>query len=96
MSLLDRTKEVFIQCDDCAERMVFKKHFWEHDEVSFEFVVEDSYCGGNRHGLGDRLRRAWRAFWAKPVYYTGVYIDDPARVNTFLENCMKLYEEEQP
>ena len=94
MSIYDQTKEVFIQCEDCAERMVFMKHVWDDNDVSFEFVIEDSYCGGSGRGFLGRLRRAWYAFWAKPFYHTGVYIDDPARAKDFLDRCAALLEED--
>ena len=94
MSIFDRTKEVFIRCDDCAERMVFVKHVWDDHNISYEFVIEDSYCGGSQCGLLGRLRRAWYAFAAKPIYHTGVYIDDPARVKEFLDRCIALFEDE--
>ena len=93
MSIYDRTKEVFIQCEDCAERMAFMKHVWDDNDASFEFVIEDSYCGGSGRGFLRRLRRAWYAFWAKPIYHTGVYIDDHARVKEFLDRCAALFEE---
>ena len=94
MSLRDKTKEVFIRCEDCAETVVFMRHHWEKRDVTYEILVQDAFCSHWFCGIGGRLRRAWRAFWEKPVNYTGVYIEDSARVKQFLQDCMKLVEED--
>ena len=96
-NLRDKTKEVTIQCEDCAERVVFMQHNWEymHDgDVDYEICIEDCYCGGEDRGFFGRLKRSWRAFWAKPVYYSGIYVEDPERVRKFLCDCLALMDDE--
>lgn len=93
MSLREDTKEVFIRCEDCAETVVFMRHDWEDSKVSYEILVQDSYCDSGMSGIRGRLRRAWHAFWEKPISYTGVYIEDGARVKQFLQDCLALVEE---
>lgn len=93
-NLRDKTKEVTIQCEDCAERVVFMRHCWNDGDVDYEINIEDSYCGGGEYtGVWGRLKRAWKAFWAKPVYYSGIYVEDPERVKKFLKDCLALMEE---
>ena len=87
------TKNVYLRCDDNAEAVVFSKYKWEDDDVSYEINVEDSYCGGDFMGIKGRFQRAWRAFFAKPIYYAGIYSDDKNRVKNFLEECLSLIEE---
>lgn len=93
MSLRNITNTVSLRCEDCAEVVTFMKHSFREDDVSYEIALEDSYCGGGYTGILGRMKRAWRAFWAKPIYYSGVYIEDGARVKTFLEDCLKFIEE---
>lgn len=93
MSLRDTTKEVFIRCEDCAETVVFMRHDWDNYDTDYEIVVQDACCASGMCGIRGRLRRAWHAFWAKPIYYSGIYIENGARVKEFLQRCMELVEE---
>ena len=81
---------IFMRCDDNAETVVFSKFKWNDGTQSYEISVEDSYCGGDYMGIKGRLKRAWRAFWKKPICYTGVYTDDKERMKKFLEDCLSL------
>ncbi len=88
------SKDVYLRCDDHAECVVFSRHDWERTDISYEFTIEDSYCGGDYMGIKGRFKRAWKAFWAKPVYYSGVYCQDGARMRKFLEDCLNLMNED--
>ena len=81
---------VTLRCNDNAEALVFTRHKFHNGDVDFEFSIEDSYCGGDFMGIKGRFKRAWRAFWAKPICYTGVYIEDPEQVWSFLEQCTNM------
>ena len=93
-NLLDHCKEVAIQCEDGAERVVFMKRVWGDGDVDYELNFEDAYCGGGYTGIFGRLKRAWHAFRTKPIYYSGIYIEEPQRVRRFLEDCLKLMDDE--
>ena len=81
---------VTLRCDDNAEALVFKKYNWAKGKCDFEIAVEDSYCGGTYMGIKGRFRRAWHAFFAKPIFYSGVYCTDRQRMLQFLERCLEL------
>ena len=49
--------------------------------------------GGDYMGIKGRFKRAWKAFWAKPVCYNEVYCMDGKRMRKFLEDCLNLMEE---
>lgn len=87
------SKEVNIRCDCYSEMASFIRHDWK-DEVDYELTIEDAYCGGDYMGIKGRFKRAWRAFWAKPIYYSGVYCQDGERMRKFLEDCLSLMDEE--
>lgn len=89
-------KSVFFRCDDRAENVVFTRFNWkwdDNDDISYEFTIEDSYCGGDYMGIKGRFKRAWRAFFAKPICYTGVFTEDAVRLKKFLKDCLELMEE---
>ena len=97
--LNDNSKSVYLRCVDHAEMAVFTKFDWGFNEkerdISYEITIEDSYCGGDYMGIKGRFKRAWKAFWAKPLYYTGVYCEDKEKMKKFLTDCLELINEEE-
>jgi hypothetical protein len=87
-------KYIYLRCDCHAETAVFRKCDWLDGDVDYEISIEDGYCGGDYMGIKGRFKRAWKAFWAKPVYYNSVYCEDPERMRKFLEDCLKSMDEE--
>ena len=94
-------KTVTLRCDDNAEAIVFTKYsfmsrycsldeYGIKDEVNYEITIEDSYVGGEYKGFFGRIKRAWRAFWGKPVVYTGIYTEDEEKMRKFLVDCLEL------
>ena len=81
-------KEVYLRCTDHAETAQFTKYEWEDGTADFEFNIMDAYCGYDFMGIKNRFKRAWRAFWAKPICYTGVFCDDSERMRKFLTDCL--------
>ena len=99
MSNLDeKTDSVYLRCVDHAEMAVFTKFDWGFDgkerDINYELTIEDSYCGGDYMGIKGRFKRAWKAFWAKPLCYTGVYCEDKGKMKKFLTDCLELINEE--
>ena len=90
---MEKFKNICFRCDDNAEMVVFTKYSYNNGEINYEFTIEDSYCGGDYMGIKGRFKRAWKAFWAKPIYYTGVYCEDGDRMKKFLKDCLDLIEE---
>ena len=90
-------KTVELRCDDHAENLVFTRHEYKptamnHDASTFydyEINLEDSYC----RNRCNRFVRAWKAFWGKPIYYSGIYTEDKEKVRKWLTNCLRLLEE---
>jgi hypothetical protein len=93
--LNDVSKEIYFRCDDHAECVVFAKHNWKYNDIDYTISIEDAYCGGDYMGIKGRFKRAWHAFWAKPVYYNEVYCQDGKRMKKFLEDCLALMEEKE-
>lgn len=89
----DNSKAIFFRCDDKAETVVFNQWIWDEDDINYEITIEDSYCGGDYMGIKGRFKRAWKAFFAKPLCYTGVFTEDGKRMKKFLKDCLELMEE---
>ena len=84
---------IMLRCDDGAEAVTFNKYTFADGDVSYEINIEDSFIGGGYRGVFGRIKRAWDAFWAKPVYYSGIYTDDREKIRTFLYDCLELVDE---
>lgn len=97
------TEQVVLRCEDKQEAVVFSKYTYKSimkltdGQVKlndgYEIMVEDSYVGGDYKGFFGRIRRAWRAFTAKPVVYTGIYCEDKEKMRKFLSDCLSLIDE---
>lgn len=86
-------KSVYLKCDCYAETVEFNKYTFSDDEINYEMNFVDSYCGYDFMGIKNRFKRAWKAFWAKPICFTGVYCQDEERMKKFLKDCLTLMEE---
>ena len=84
-----KQEHITLRCEDGAEAVVFTKYTFNKD-INYEFTVEDSYTGGDYKGFFGRIKRAWRAFWDKPVVYTGIYCEDADKMRKFLYDCLDL------
>ena len=88
-----KSKQVVFRCKDNAEALVFNRYEYKDFDIDYEINIEDSYCGGDYMGIKGRFKRAWHAFWAKPVYYSGIYSDNTEEVKKWLTNCLDLIKE---
>ena len=86
-------KNVYLPCDDNMEIAVFTKYDWYNDKSDYALSIEDAYCGGNNAGIKNRFKRAWYAFWAKPICYADIVCVDKERMKKFLQDCLNIIEE---
>lgn len=87
---MDQEQNVFLRCDDHAEIAVFTRYDWEPDDISYTLSIQDAYCGGDYMGIRGRFKRAWNAFWAKPIHYSEVLCEDGERMKSFLKACLAM------
>ena len=87
--MIRKIKTVELRCDDLAENLVFNKYSYEDCDIDYEINIEDSYCASRCN----RFVRAWKAFLAKHIYYSGIYTNDKEKVRKWLLDCLKLLEE---
>jgi hypothetical protein len=99
-----RTEQIALRCEDGSESVVFSKYTFKimcnnpdetgiKEESNYEITIEDSYIGGDYKGFFGRIKRAWKAFWDKPVVYTGIYCEDKGNMKQFLISCLDILEE---
>ena len=86
---------ITLRCRCGLEAAVFTKYLHYDGDVSFELTIEDSYIGGDYKGFFGRIRRAWGAFWSKPVVYTGIYYEEHSTVRKFLTDCLDLVDKKE-
>lgn len=81
---------ITLRCKCGGEAAVFANYVSYDGDVSFELSIEDSYIGGDYRGFFGRIKRAWKAFCAKPVVYTSIFSEDKDEVRKFLTDCLDL------
>lgn len=97
-----KQEHITLRCKDGQEAVVFTKYTYKtlvtncsakefiSEDIDYEISIEDSYTGGDYKGFFGRIKRAWRAFWDKPVVYTGIYCEDERKMRQFLYDCLDL------
>ena len=85
-----KRREVCLRCDCSAETVEFVRYDYDDGSTNYEINIIDAYCSYDLMGIKNRFKRAWRAFWAKPVCYTSVYVEDPQRMHNFILECDTL------
>ena len=89
--MMFKTREVCLRCEDRAETVEFVRYDdYDDGSTNYEINIVDSYCGYDFMGIKNRFKRAWKAFWAKPVCYASVYVEDSLRMQQFLYDCNSL------
>ena len=89
-----KQEHISLRCEDGQEAVVFTKYTYKYDgSIDYEITVEDSYTGGDYNGFFGRIKRAWKAFWDKPVVYTGIYCEDEDKMRKFLCDCLDLIDD---
>ena len=88
---MEKTMKATIECMDRAEMLVFDRTVWGKDDEMLSFSVMDSYLGEREYrSLRGRFLRAWRAFWAKPIYYAEVLVGTKECAKEFLCQCLAI------
>lgn len=87
---------VSFRCDDGAEVFSFIRMDWDDMPLlkdygpDYELCMEDAYCNAEHCGIKSRFKRAWKAFWAKPITYNGIFTSDGNAVKEFFNKCIAL------
>ena len=87
-------KTVSVRCRDGAEMVTLIQRLRSYGSIDYELNFEDAYCGGDYRGIFGRFKRAWCAFWNKPICYTGLYFEGTPRIRKFLTDCLALVDEQ--
>lgn len=90
------SRNIMLKCDCNAETLVFTKYQFAHPdaiETNYEISIEDAFCGSTKV---NRFKRAWYAFWAKPIVYASVYkstTQGKRELKQWLKDCLYKMEE---
>lgn len=88
------SEQVQLRCDDKREAIVLSVNKYDGQIDDYELSFEDSYIHNKYSGFIGRLKRAWRAFIDKPVYYTSIYTEDKNKIKQFFIDCIELIDKE--
>lgn len=91
---MKKRNRLILRCTDDMETLAFVQDIYYDGECYYDVSIEDSYCGGDYKGILGRFKRAWRAFFAKPVIYTSVCPKEED-LKKWLEDCLAVINEKE-
>ena len=78
---------VTLPCDCRCCMFVVEKTKWQDGEICYDISIQDSRYDHDYNTIFGRLRRAFKALFGKPVYFSDVYID---REDTFKQLVLDM------
>jgi len=70
--------------------LVVDKTVWEDGETVFNISMQDSRYDHNNCTPWGKIKGAAKILFGKPVYYSDIFIDEPQKYKTFVEQMQKL------
>jgi hypothetical protein len=86
---------VFLKCDCGCSMVVVEKTKWDDGEVDYDISIQDSRYDHNYTTIWGRFKSAMKILFGTPVYYSDVYVNEPAKFREFVEKLNKLCLEEK-
>ena len=75
-----KSKIITLPCDCRCCMFVVAKTIWEDGDINYNITIQDSRYDHNYNTLWGRIKRAGKALFGKPVYFSDVHMEDE---NTF-------------
>lgn len=88
---MNQIGQIFLRCDDLSEMLVVDRFKWNEGDEDWSFSIQDDYIAGN-HSLWQRIKRAVKIIFCKPVCYADIFITDVNKVVEFRDKLTELIE----
>jgi hypothetical protein len=87
---------IILKCDCGCSMLVAERTEWEDGDIDYDISIQDSRYDHNYTTIWGRMKSAMKILFGKPVYYSDVYINEPAKFREFVEklNGLCLNEDE--
>lgn len=90
MSIGDN-KRIYIPCDCGCCVLEISKWVWDDEDAGYDICVLDSSYDHEVNGVWNRIKRAAKALFGKPVYFNDVALS-PERYDRLIEQMVELRE----
>ena len=87
-----KSKMITLPCDCMCCMFVVEKTKWEDGDVSYNITVQDSRYDRNYNTLWGRLKRACKALFGKPVYFSDVHMESEDTFKKLIKDMENLLE----
>lgn len=79
-----------MECDCGCCVLVFSKTVWDDGMADYDVSVMDSYYDHKANGVWNRIRRAAKALFGKPVYFNDVTTTDRAKFAELVDRLAEM------
>lgn len=82
-------KTIYMQCDCRCCVLEISKWVFDEDDIGYDICVLDSRYDHEANGIWNRLKRAAKALFGKPVYFNDVSLS-PERYDRLIQQMIEL------
>ena len=90
---------IILRCDDYCTMLVIDKtkYQWKDDpiEIDYNISMQDSSLDGYHNTFKQRIIRAFKVLFGKPIYYNDIYIQDEKQIIEFRDALNELIEKNE-
>ena len=91
-----QSKMITLPCDCTCCMFVIEKTKWEDGDTNYNISVQDSRYDHNCNTVWGRIKRACKALFGKPVYFSDVHIEDEGKFRSLVNEMSELLESDIP
>ena len=85
-----KEKMITLPCDCKCCMFVVEKTQWTDGELSYNISIQDSRYDHNYNTIWGRLKRACKALFGKPVYFSDVHLEGEAQYKKLVADMTNL------
>ena len=87
-----KSEMITLPCDCRCCMFVVEKTIWEDGDVNYNITIQDSRYDHNYNTLRGRIKRACKALFGKPVYFSDVHMENEDTFRKLLKDMEALLE----
>ena len=84
-----RSKSIYVKCDCGCCTLEVSKETWGNEEACYDVCILDSRYDHEANGVWNRIKRAAKALFGKPVYFNDVAMS-PDRFHKLMGDLREL------
>ena len=84
------SKRITLPCDCKCCTFVIEKTVWDEGDIGYNISIQDSRYDHNYNTVWERIKRAVKILFGKPIYYNDVYLDGEETFRNLVKDMGEL------